>query len=91
MDDIAAIKVLPLLLKSNQTVNITVKGHSMYPTLREGDTITITLCEQYVIGDILVFRYKNDDLLVHRLLKKTSSFFLKAIMPLEWKILVKKI
>ena len=78
MDDNIAIKILPKLLIANNTIDISVKGHSMIPSLFEGDTITICKKDKYVIGDILVFAYKYDMLLTHRLVKIDDSFFCKG-------------
>ena len=50
----------------------------MEPTLIEGDLITIIKSDNYTIGDILVFDYKNEGLLVHRLLKTSNRYFCKG-------------
>lgn len=56
-------------LRSGKEIEISVIGVSMEPTLREGDSVTIRSCESYAVGDILVFLYKNNELLIHRLLR----------------------
>ena len=78
MDDRVAIKILPKLLIANNTIDISVKGHSMIPTLFEGDTITICKKDKYIVGDILVFAYKFDMLLIHRLVKFDDKYFCKG-------------
>ena len=51
----------------------------MFPTLLEGDIITISKCKEYKIGDILVFLYKDDEIIVHRLLKiENDTYFCKG-------------
>lgn len=50
----------------------------MNPTLYEGDEIAVKPSPEYEVGDILVFSYKSDELLVHRLLKKEGRFFCKG-------------
>jgi len=51
---------------------ITLTGISMEPLLREGDRIRIVKSE-YKIGDILVFPYKNNTLLAHRLVGERAG------------------
>ncbi len=71
-------KILPAIIKSKGEAQITVIGVSMQPTLYEGDEVTIKSCDQYEVGDILVFSYKNEGILIHRLLKKNSRYFCKG-------------
>lgn len=66
-------------LNSNRDTDITVTGVSMEPSLREGDVVTIRRAESYEMGDILVFCYKNNELLIHRLLRvKDQRYFCKG-------------
>lgn len=58
--------------------DITVHGISMNPTLFENDIVTISSREAYDIGDILVFNYKDEGLLLHRLLHKEGRYFCKG-------------
>ena len=58
-----------LFIRARYGVELTVTGSSMEPVLHHGDTITVQNKESYEIGDILVFLYKHQELLVHRLLK----------------------
>ena len=60
--------IMYLRLKSGADVDITVTGVSMEPSLREGDVVTVRRADSYDVGDILVFRYKSGELLIHRLL-----------------------
>ena len=53
------------ILTHHDNVKIGVQGESMEPTLYAGDTIQVVK-EEYRPGDILVFTYKNSELLVHR-------------------------
>lgn len=46
----------------------------MNPVLKEGDLITIRR-EKYKEGDILVFLYDGNELLVHRVLKISEGYF----------------
>ena len=49
---------------------ISICGNSMYPILCNGDKLIVKLCdnEQYDVGDIIVFPYKQEGLLIHRIL-----------------------
>ena len=71
--------ILRSQLNSNRDTDITVTGVSMEPALREGDVVTIRRAESYEMGDILVFCYKNNELLIHRLLRiKDQRYFCKG-------------
>lgn len=75
MNNILLNKVLLAQTKSGKTVNISVVGISMYPNLLEGDSISVKQFERYEVGDILIFIYKQDELLVHRLLKQDKHIY----------------
>lgn len=71
--------ILRSQLNGNRDTDITVTGVSMEPSLREGDVVTIRRAESYEMGDILVFCYKNNELLIHRLLRiKDQRYFCKG-------------
>lgn len=79
MDNALLQKLLFAQAKSGRPVDITVEGVSMHPTLYAGDVVTLVACEEYEIGDILVFTYKQEGLLIHRLLdKKDGRYFCKG-------------
>ena len=50
----------------------------MNPTLFEGDKVIIKKSNEYIIGDIIVFNYKNEGILIHRLLKYDGRYFCKG-------------
>ena len=53
----------------------------MYPILCKGDKLIVKLCdnEQYDVGDIIVFPYKQEGLLIHRILMiKDGRYFCKG-------------
>lgn len=79
MDHALMNKILFAQAKSGREIDISVVGVSMHPTLYENDIITIKAFHDYDVGDILVFTYKTDELLVHRLLKKRDNrYFCKG-------------
>lgn len=62
------IKMLLPLLK--RPFKLTVTGNSMSPILQDGEIIEIQPDQKtYKKGDIVVFYYKEDSLIVHRILK----------------------
>lgn len=50
----------------------------MNPTLFEGDKVLVKKCDEYGAGDILVFDYKNEGILIHRLIKKDKRYLCKG-------------
>ena len=78
MNEPLIAKLLPTILKSKGQAEISVTGTSMNPTLFEGDKVVIKKCDQYKIGDILVFYYKNEEILIHRLIKINNRYFCKG-------------
>lgn len=58
---------------------ITVQGTSMNPRLKAGDIVTISPQSQYAIGDIVLFPYKDEGLIIHRIVKiENGSYFCKG-------------
>ena len=78
MDSKLIAKLLPTILKSKGQAEITVMGISMNPTLFEGDKVIIKKSNEYIIGDIIVFNYKNEGILIHRLLNCDGRYFCKG-------------
>jgi signal peptidase I len=72
------VKLLPSLIRARGQADIVITGVSMEPTLREGDIVTVKQCENYMTGDILVYAYKDEGLLIHRLLKIDGRYFCKG-------------
>lgn len=71
-------RLLRLVLHSKGLAELTVIGSSMLPALHDGDIVTITASASYEIGDILVYCYKDEGLLIHRLLKQDTRYFCKG-------------
>lgn len=79
MDNVLLQKLLFVQVRSGKPVDITVEGVSMQPTLTASDVVTLVSREEYDIGDILVFTYKQEGLLIHRLLdKQEGRYFCKG-------------
>lgn len=78
MENKLMAKLLPSIIKARGEAEISVTGVSMDPTLKEGDIVTVKRSESYAPGDILVYAYKNEGLLIHRLLKADGRYFCKG-------------
>lgn len=64
-------------LLTNCNVGITPKiivfGSSMKPMLLNGDSIDIVQSNEYLIGDIVVFEYDENEYIVHRVVYKDKE------------------
>ena len=58
-NNVKTIKTVPLTL--NKEIDIEVSGSSMEPSLVSGDRVTLHKADNYNVGDILVFIYKNSE------------------------------
>ena len=63
------IKILLMQLNSVGQASLTVSGNSMIPVLNNGDVVTLRQESHYIVGDILIYPYKDGKLLIHRLLR----------------------
>uniref|UniRef100_A0A7C2ZQG4 Signal peptidase I n=1 Tax=Ignisphaera aggregans TaxID=334771 RepID=A0A7C2ZQG4_9CREN len=45
-----------------------VKGHSMLPTLHEGDVVIILPFKDVSVGDVIVFKNDRDEYVIHRVI-----------------------
>ncbi len=74
-----AIEGLKLRAKFKKPFSLTVYGTSMLPLIHEGDSISICSKDGYCVGDIIVFIYRQDRVIVHRLLKiQGDRYFCKG-------------
>ena len=57
--------------------SVKVMGNSMFPTIKAGESVPVLMRDdiKFCIGDILVFRYKNEGFLIHRLLQKKGQIY----------------
>jgi signal peptidase I len=79
MDKTLIEKLLKAQKQRGKPFDVTVVGDSMNPILFEGDIITVQPCDDYDVGDILVFNYQQRELLVHRLLlNNDGKYFCKG-------------
>lgn len=68
-----------LFARARVGFSLTVLGNSMEPILHQGDTVEVQRKHEYKVGDIIVFLYKDDSLIIHRLLKiENNHYFCKG-------------
>ena len=79
MNDLTQKQLLLLRAKVKKPFELSVDGISMLPILHPGDSVKVCAKDEYAVGDILVFFYKDDSLLAHRLLKvENGRYFCKG-------------
>ena len=81
MDEVILRKILIARAKAQNTkaFTVSVSGSSMEPVLYEGEHVEVLPQVAYEVGDILVYYYKQEGLLVHRLLKiQDNRYFCKG-------------
>ncbi len=73
------IQIFKYLLEKNDKCTLKVSGTSMFPVIKDGETVEVISCGNYMVGDILVYEYKNEGLIAHRLLKiQNNHYFCKG-------------
>ena len=78
MDNAMQRRLLFALTAAGREPEINVVGVSMNPTFFAGDVIAVRRCDEYVPGDILVFDYRDEGLLVHRLVHADGTYWCKG-------------
>jgi signal peptidase I len=68
---IASWNILRIALATDIPIAV-VKSRSMYPTLDVGDIVIVKGSKDYIVGDIIVFRY-GKEIVVHRVFNITSG------------------
>lgn len=66
-------KILKKSIDNNGSVNIKVDGISMYPTLKKGDIVSVSNQDKYNVGEIVVYNFYDEGVLVHRILKSQND------------------
>lgn len=62
------IELLKASIINGNVETIKTIGFSMEPIIRQNDKISIKAFDSYFIGEIIVFKYKAQGLLVHRII-----------------------
>lgn len=72
-------RILTKFVDNELTIQIRISGNSMAPILSDNEVVSIKKKRNYMPGDILVFRYKMNVLLAHRLLiVKNNQYYCKG-------------
>lgn len=71
-------ELLRKILLQHGQVEVSIAGSSMYPIFCEHDTVTIKPSASYNLGDILVYPYKSQGLLIHRVIYVDDVFYCKG-------------
>lgn len=63
------------LLKEGKAIRIKVKGRSMLPILRDGDTLTIAPIDwaRIKVGDIVLYANRKNEWITHRVVRKAVN------------------
>ena len=69
------LKLLEKQISKDGKLELEVTGTSMLPTLNHGDRIIAVKSDSYCVGDVIVFTYKDQTLLVHRIVNKMDSCY----------------
>ena len=77
LNDILTPDILRKLAKVN-ILKFTVRGISMCPLIQPDDIVEIAASEKYEPSDILLYPYKEEGLLLHRLIKVDERLFCKG-------------
>lgn len=75
MDNLLLHKMLGCIAGRNEPFSIQVAGISMLPVIANGQTVCFQKKESYKAGDNILFLYKNDELIVHRLLRIEGGIY----------------
>lgn len=73
MDYEKYLMIVGVRAKKGTPFKIRVRGTSMTPIIKDGDIATIQKSDKYSVGDVLLYPFGNEGLLLHRLLKINGS------------------
>ena len=68
LEDKLIIEIFKNSIRCGNVECIKVIGFSMEPTIQQNDTIKVQYVDKYSIGDIILYEYKKQGLLVHRII-----------------------
>lgn len=76
MDKYEQLLILKSMKKNKLSLVMTINGLSMYPMLMENDRIKVIPSLSYKIGEVVVYLYQNEEVLVHRIIHKWGSYYI---------------
>ncbi|OGI07960.1 MAG: signal peptidase I [Candidatus Margulisbacteria bacterium GWF2_35_9] len=79
MNNKIMFSILKHKTESQNSFQITVVGNSMFPVLKDGDKVLIKKAKEYEVGSVIVFKYNDEGLLIHRILEiKDGKYYCKG-------------
>lgn len=77
-------RVIEFILSVNLDIKLRINGDSMLPDLQNNEIVKIVKCDNYELGDVVLFVYENKYLLIHRIVSLNKDYyFVRAIMRLK--------
>lgn len=79
IDNDLCINLLKEEIEKKGWIQLKIHGDSMLPTMKDGDMITVELCDQYKIGDIVAYYTVVDNkvkIIVHRVVFVRKTYVL---------------
>jgi len=67
--------IIKLRSSTKQPFEVKVGGSSMMPVILPTDTAVVLKSEDYTIGDVLLFLYEDNHIIIHRLLKILNGMY----------------
>lgn len=68
------LKIQKALIQRKNPFDLKVVGKSMEPFIVEDEKVEVVKRETYRIGEIIVFKNKSDDLIIHRIISINNDF-----------------
>lgn len=73
--NIPPVELIKFQRKISNSFMIKIRGHSMLPQLMDGDIAIISFEQEYKLGNIVLFEYKKEGQLLHRIVKIKNGFY----------------
>src|SRR5439155_21854473 len=72
---LAGIVVLGALPGSKPVEYVRIAGTSMLPTFHTGDIVVVRRAPEYVVGDVVAYRFGTSSLVMHRIVDSDGEHF----------------
>lgn len=86
-----AKNIIAVCLNEYGYVDLVARGKSMYPAIKDGDTVRIIPREKYNENEIIAFWNKHEKIVIHRIIIASNDrFFTKGDNNTEFDRIVRK-
>lgn len=68
-------RVIEFILSINLDIKLRINGDSMLPDLQNNEIVKIVKCDNYELGDVVLFVYENKYLLIHRIVSLNKDYY----------------